>query len=36
MLAIPRLVALPVAFRAGFSDWNREWARALNSDGCRA
>jgi len=30
------LVALPLAFRSGFSDWNEEWARALDSAGCRA
>jgi len=36
MLAIPALVALPLAFRSGFSDWNEEWARALDSAGCRA
>jgi hypothetical protein len=30
------LVALPLAFRSGFSGWNEEWARALDSAGCRA
>jgi hypothetical protein len=30
------LVALPLAFQAGFSDWNEVWGRALDAAGCRA
>jgi hypothetical protein len=30
------LVALPLVFRAGFSDWNDVWDRALDAAGCRA
>jgi hypothetical protein len=30
------LVALPLVFQAGFSDWNEVWGRALDAAGCRA
>ena len=30
------LVALPLAFQTGFSDWNEVWGRALDAAGCRA
>jgi hypothetical protein len=30
------LVQLPLAFGPGFRDWNDVWARALDTEGCRA
>ena len=30
------LVALPLVFQTGFSDWNEVWGRALDAAGCRA
>ena len=33
---VEALVALPLVFQPGFSDWNEVWGRALDAAGCRA